>query len=85
MRFSTIAAALLPVAGVFAADWPVQVSADTALDLNPSSVTSDTLTFQFVAMNHIVTQSSFTASCANLNMTSLDSGLNKTGQPGTAH
>ncbi|KAI0691378.1 Cupredoxin [Cytidiella melzeri] len=84
MRFSTVTAALLPVTNVLTADWPVKVR-DTSLDFNPSSVMAapgDTLTFQFVAKNHSVTQSTFTAPCTPMNAMSIDSGFMPISDPG---
>ncbi|KAI0694540.1 Cupredoxin [Cytidiella melzeri] len=84
MCFSTVTAALLPVTDVLTADWPVKVG-DTGLDFNPSSVMAapgDTLTFQFVAKNHSVTQSTFTAPCTPMNATSIDSGFMPISDPG---
>ncbi|KAI0819019.1 hypothetical protein BC629DRAFT_691519 [Irpex lacteus] len=75
MRFSTVAAALLPVAGVLAADHVILVG-DTGLDFNPTSVTAaqgDNLIFSFVAKNHTVTQSTFGAPCSQSG--SIDSGF----------
>ncbi|KAI0086391.1 hypothetical protein BDY19DRAFT_995998 [Irpex rosettiformis] len=65
MRFSTVAAALLPVAGVYAADIVVKVG-DGGLTFTPNTVTAnsgDNLIFSFVAKNHTVTQSTFAAPC----------------------
>ncbi|KAJ7272049.1 Cupredoxin [Mycena haematopus] len=68
MRFSlAVAAALLPVLSVSAADILVLVGANGQLAFSPSNVTAevgDTIAFQFQAKNHSVTQSTFPNPCA---------------------
>ncbi|KAI0341637.1 hypothetical protein BDW22DRAFT_256428 [Trametopsis cervina] len=77
MRFSTVAATLLPIAGALATDFTVLVG-DSGLDYNPSSVNAvpgDNLIFSFVAKNHTITQSSFADPCTKLSPTAIDSGF----------
>lgn len=57
----------------------VTVGSGSSLVYNPSNITAqpgDTITFQFMAKNHTVTQSSFNAPCLKL---ALSSGGSKTG------
>ncbi|KAL0577881.1 hypothetical protein V5O48_004117 [Marasmius crinis-equi] len=66
MRFSTVAATLLPAAGVLAATQTVTVGDNNALAFSPSSLTAamgDTIEFQFKSKNHSVSQSTFTDPC----------------------
>ncbi|KAJ7685430.1 Cupredoxin, partial [Mycena polygramma] len=68
MRFSlAVAAAILPVLSVSAADILVLVGADNKLVFSPSNITAaagDTIAFQFQNKNHSVTQSTFADPCA---------------------
>ncbi|KAF9014064.1 hypothetical protein BDQ17DRAFT_439563 [Cyathus striatus] len=65
MQFFALAAAVLPVLAVNAADILISVG-DGGLAFNPTSVTAnvgDSLQFQFVSGNHSVAQSTFPAPC----------------------
>jgi len=78
MRFSTIVAALVPVAFVSAETFTVIVGGNSSLTYEPSSVTAaagDTIAFQFQSKNHTVTQSSFASPCTNLTTGGIDSGF----------
>jgi plastocyanin len=72
MRFSVAAAAvtLLSVASVQAADHLVKVGSNGTLTFDPSevdgAVVGDTVSFQFQAKNHSLTQSTFAAPCTKL-------------------
>ncbi|KAI0045385.1 hypothetical protein FA95DRAFT_1495490 [Auriscalpium vulgare] len=80
MRFSTAAAAVLPVlaASVSAqTNFQVQIGANQGLTFDPPTVTAavgDTISFLFMAKNHTVTQSSFAAPCQSL-AGGIDSGF----------
>jgi plastocyanin len=66
MRFSLAVAALAPVLSASAADILVLVGAAGSLTFSPSNVTAavgDTISFQFQAKNHSVTQSTFANPC----------------------
>jgi len=66
MRFSLAVAALAPVLSASAADILVLVGAAGSLTFSPSNITAqagDTVSFQFQAKNHSVTQSTFTNPC----------------------
>lgn len=66
MRFSLAIAALAPVLSVLAEDHLILVGAGGSLTYSPSNITAaqgDTVTFQFQAKNHTVTQSTFASPC----------------------
>lgn len=66
MRFSTIVAALLPVAGALAATQSVTVGDGGKLEFNPPSITAavgDIIEFEFKSKNHTVSQSTFAQPC----------------------
>lgn len=81
MRFSTIIAALVPVAAVSAQQtFTVIVGGNNGLTFNPESVTAkagDTIAFQFQSKNHTVTQSTFANPCTQMTTPTLgiDSGF----------
>ncbi|CDO76443.1 hypothetical protein BN946_scf184781.g20 [Trametes cinnabarina] len=83
MRFSTIAAALLPVGAAFAQQtFTVKVGENGTLTYDPPTVNAqngDTIEFQFLSKNHTVTQSTFAAPCSNITtngvVTGVDSGF----------
>ncbi|KAI8982840.1 Cupredoxin [Trametes punicea] len=84
MRFSALAAALLPVGIALAqTDHIVQVGANGTLTYNPPFIQAnngDTIHFQFLSKNHTVTQSTFAAPCSNITdangqVTGVDSGF----------
>jgi len=67
MRFSLVAAALVPVLSASAANILVQVGANDQLRFSPQNITAnvgDTIAFQFQNKNHSVTQSTFANPCA---------------------
>ncbi|KAI0820188.1 Cupredoxin [Trametes gibbosa] len=83
MRFSTLAAALLPVGLALAqTTHTIKVGGNGTLTYDPSSITAnngDTIQFQFLSKNHTVTQSTFAAPCSNVTdgnglVTGVDSG-----------
>ncbi|KAK1222089.1 hypothetical protein PQX77_015083 [Marasmius sp. AFHP31] len=79
MRFSTVAATLLPVAGALAAKQTVAVG-EGGLTFNPASVTAamgDTIEFQFKSKNHSVSQSTFAEPC-KFKENGVDSGFQLT-------
>ncbi|KAI0723752.1 hypothetical protein C8T65DRAFT_599327 [Cerioporus squamosus] len=84
MRFSAVAAALLPV-GVALAQTThvVKVGGNGSLTYTPNQLTGvangDVIQFQFLEKNHTVTQSTFAAPCSNVTdasgaVTGVDSG-----------
>jgi plastocyanin len=81
MRFSTVVAALVPVAAVSAQqNYTIIVGGNGTLTFNPASVNAtagDTIAFQFQSKNHTATQSSFAAPCMNLTTPTagIDSGF----------
>ncbi|RPD66640.1 hypothetical protein L226DRAFT_567040 [Lentinus tigrinus ALCF2SS1-7] len=84
MRFSAVAAALLPVGVAFAqTTHVVQVGGNASLTYTPNQLTGvangDVIQFQFLDKNHTVTQSTFAAPCSNITdatgaVTGVDSG-----------
>ncbi|KAI0807893.1 hypothetical protein C8Q74DRAFT_1229963 [Fomes fomentarius] len=84
MRFSTVAAALLPVGVAFAqTTHVVKVGGGGNLAYDPPSLTEvkdgDVVQFQFLDKNHTVTQSTFANPCSNITdatgvVTGVDSG-----------
>ncbi|KAH9928535.1 uncharacterized protein BXZ73DRAFT_90588 [Epithele typhae] len=85
MRFSTVAAALLPVGLAMAqTTHTVQVGGAGKLVYTPNELTGvangDVIQFQFMDKNHTVTQSTFPAPCSNITdasgaVTGVDSGF----------
>ncbi|PCH37776.1 hypothetical protein WOLCODRAFT_22851 [Wolfiporia cocos MD-104 SS10] len=83
MRFSALVAAALVPAGLALGEIiNIKVGENRTLSYNPPSVNAsvgDTLVFEFVAMNHTVTQSTFAAPCSNFTFangsTGIDSGF----------
>ncbi|RDX46854.1 hypothetical protein OH76DRAFT_805649 [Lentinus brumalis] len=85
MRFSAVAAALLPVGVAFAqTTHVVKVGGSGALTYTPNQLTGvangDVVQFQFLDKNHTVTQSTFAAPCSNITdatgtVTGVDSGF----------
>ncbi|KAI0371684.1 hypothetical protein BV20DRAFT_156252 [Pilatotrama ljubarskyi] len=83
MRFSAIAAALLPVGVALAqTTHTVKVGENGTLTYSPNTITAnngDIIQFQFLSKNHTVTQSTFAAPCSNITdangvVTGVDSG-----------
>ncbi|KAI0362650.1 hypothetical protein OH77DRAFT_1416917 [Trametes cingulata] len=83
MRFSAVAAALLPVGVALAqTTHTVKVGENGTFTFNPNVVTAnngDVIQFQFLSKNHTVTQSTFNAPCSNITdasgtVTGVDSG-----------
>lgn len=83
MRFSTVAAALLPVGVAFAQTTHVVKVGGGSLTYDPPSLTQvqngDVVQFQFLDKNHTVTQSTFANPCSNITdangvVTGVDSG-----------
>ncbi|KAL0063758.1 hypothetical protein AAF712_009315 [Marasmius tenuissimus] len=84
MRFSTVAATLLPVAGALAATQTIAVG-EGGLTFNPPSITAamgDIIEFQFKSKNHSVSQSTFAEPC-KFKENGVDSGFQAT-QEGAA-
>lgn len=82
MRFATLVAALLPIGSVLATIHTIKVGENDTLTYDPPSVNAtvgDQLVFQFVALNHTITQSTFAAPCSNFTFpngtTGVDSGF----------
>lgn len=83
MRFTAISALLGLAACASAANITVIVAQGGALNYTPSSVTAsegDVISFQFVAGNHTVTQSSFSNPC-----TMLSTGIDSEFQPASSN
>jgi len=79
MRFSTIIAAVLPIVAVFAqgTNHVVQVGGNGTLTFSPNSIqvaAGDSVSFQFLAKNHTVTQSTFPTPCTAM-PNGVDSGF----------
>jgi len=87
MRFAAIVPALLSLAACVLADnITVKVGENGGLTYNPDSVTAkegDIISFQFVAKNHSVTQSSFSDPCTRLTTPTL--GIDSDFQPVSAN
>ena len=69
MRFSTVAAALLPVGAAYAATHVVQVGGSGNLVYTPNQLKAnpgDIIRFEFHQKNHTATQSAFTKPCTPL-------------------
>jgi len=80
MRFSTFAAALLPIGAALAQSiHNVSVGFNNTLTYEPSSINAsvgDLILFTFESKNHTVTQSSFASPCQNIsNPPPVDSGF----------
>ncbi|KAH7926661.1 hypothetical protein BV22DRAFT_1128017 [Leucogyrophana mollusca] len=81
MRFTALIFALASAVAVTAQqNFTIMVGANKTTTFTPSYInatTGDTITFQFVAGNHTLTQSSFASPCANIStpMTGIDSGF----------
>lgn len=89
MRFSLAALALASVSSVLAVDHLVLVGDGGALAFNPTSVTvaaGDTVSFEFRAKNHSVTQSTFVNPCALMTTPKqgVDSGFQATSNTTTS-
>jgi plastocyanin len=86
MRFSTVVAALLPVAGALAATQSVTVGDGSKLEFNPPSVTAavgDIIEFEFKTKNHSVSQSTFAQPC-QFKSGGVDSGFRATAADATS-
>ncbi|KZT09715.1 uncharacterized protein LAESUDRAFT_646411 [Laetiporus sulphureus 93-53] len=78
MRFATALIALLPVGFALGEVINIKVGENKTLTYTPSSVNAsvgDTLTFEFVAGNHTVTQSTFASPCSNFTFTNGSTGV----------
>jgi len=88
MRFATIVAALVPVIPAFATTFTVKVGENGTNTYNPTNINAtvgDVISFQFLAKNHTVTQSSFAAPCANFTAANGTTGVDSGFQPVAAN
>jgi len=86
MYFSTIVAALLPVGAALAAEITVMVGMNGTLTYTPDSVNAtvgDVLTFEFVAGNHTITQSTFATPCSEFKFANGSIGVDSGFMPGS--